>query len=156
MWPPEPFRLNQAVAGTYYNRDTSGQGNLVDIDPVTRFVFMAWFTWASGPEAGAISPDAIGDTNHRWLTASGTHGYRDTFVEMDVYNSTGGAFNDPKAVTTAKTGTAVLEMDGCDSGELRYTLDSGEEGVIPMVRLLTGRVAECEEEYEGPDVLYKR
>lgn len=154
LFPPAPFEFNGAMSGAFYNPDTSGQGVLLDVDPEQNFVFAAWFTWATQPPAGATTPQAVGDPSHRWLTFQGDYQTGDASIDLTVYSSTGGVFDDPAPVNTDPVGTAVLDMESCFLGELRYSLDSGEEGVSPMVRLLFGNVPTCESSYEGPGVLY--
>jgi hypothetical protein len=47
-----------------------------------------------------------------------------------------------------------MDMESCISGELRYTLDTGEAGTAVM-GLLVGDNDQCEANYAGPAVLYE-
>lgn len=155
MWPPHPFELNGAMSAAYRDPDTSGSGVLLDVDPSLNFAFGAWFTWATAPAADSTTPQAVGNDRQRWLTLQGAYQPGDTSVEMTVYSSSGGVFDDPAEVETVAVGTATLDMEDCTTGTLTYTLDSGESGDSVMGRLLPGNIGACESSYLGPGVLYE-
>ena len=130
---PEPgteeFGINQGHAGAWYTPSTAGQGLMLEVEPATQFLFMAWFTYAP-----AAAPDA---GQQHWFTAQGE--YQAARAELTVYETVGGAFDDPAAVQTTAVGEATLEFSDCTSGELSYRIDSwGKEGSIPIERVISG------------------
>jgi hypothetical protein len=152
MWNPAPFELNSASAGAYYDLLTSGQGQLVSINQ-NNVVYVAWFTYDSAPAVGVPRPQAVGIPGQRWLTMLGTYQSGDTSVDLNVYAPNAvGVFNQPPVVGVDPVGTAVMDMESCTSGELRYTLDTGEAGTAVM-GLLVGDNDQCEANYAGPAVL---
>jgi hypothetical protein len=55
--------INAGHAGAWFNPDTSGQGQLIDVEPEEQFIFVAWFTYGEDSALG-----------QRWLTAQGPLG----------------------------------------------------------------------------------
>jgi len=133
---PEPFQINAGHAGAWFNPDTSGQGQLIDVEPEEQFMFLAWFTYT---DAASNNP-----FEQRWLTAQGN--YSGNTAELDLFETLGGRFDDPQAVTNTQIGEVTLSFDDCDQGQLSYSLDAeGIQGSFPLNRVIPGSGNVCEE-----------
>lgn len=130
-----PVNINAGHAGGWFEPATSGQGFFIDITPALNFVFAAWFTYTS---ASSLNPD-----EQQWYTLQG--GYSDNSAELTIYETLGGAFDDPQPPATNPVGTATLVFFSCDRGELRFRFDDGREGVIPIRRVIPGSDNICED-----------
>ncbi|MCH7506702.1 MAG: hypothetical protein IID60_05320, partial [Proteobacteria bacterium] len=53
--------INAGHSGAWYNPETSGQGQLIDVVPADQFIFLSWFTFTDG---GSSNPD-----QQHWYTA---------------------------------------------------------------------------------------
>ena len=139
--------LNAGLNGSWYNKETSGQGILIDVFEDIPLVFLAWFTFDVEP-APAGSTATIGDPNHRWLTGQGT--FRGNEAVLDLVLTTGGLFNVPTEVTNSNPnsyGRIVLTYNSdCRTGTLEYELFSQDlSGTIPIERIVDSNVALCME-----------
>lgn len=122
--------INFGHSGGWFNRDTSGQGILIEVLPDSARVFLAWFTYEEQPQK-------VGSEDHRWLTGLGDiDGNR---VEIDLTVTSGGFFDDPTDVErtqAGEVGTVTLEFESCSEGTMAYTLtDSGRSNTFPIGRL---------------------
>jgi cysteine-rich repeat protein len=128
--------INDGMDGGWYEPDTAGQGFLIDTRTDAQdgnFVFVAWFTYGDDTASGL-----------RWLTAQG--GFEGSLAEIEISETTGGSFNDPLTPTTLPVGTMRIDFTDCSTATLTYDLpDDGATGEIPLVRLLPGSEALCEE-----------
>ena len=80
----------------------------------------------------------------RWLTAQGS--FEGSIAEIDVFESTGGSFDDPQVPSTTNVGTMSLDFTDCSNALLTYSLtDNGAEGDIDITRVIPGGKALCEE-----------
>jgi len=132
----EPLQINAGHSGAWFNPDTTGQGQLIDVEPADQFMFMSWFTFT---DAASGSPD-----QPHWLTAQG-HYTGDT-AELILYETLGGRFGDPQAVTTDPIGEVTLSFTDCGHGRMNYTIDSwGLQGSFPLVRAIPGAENVCED-----------
>ena len=139
--------LTAAVNDAWYNPDTPGQGFFITVFPVTRQVFIAWFTFDT-----MLPPDdvtaVLGYPGHRWLTAFGPIG--DGEAVLDVFITTGGLFNTAGGISQTDPpgadGTVRLTFDSCNSGVVEYDIPSIEQqGTIPIQRIAPDNAARCEE-----------
>ncbi len=130
-------QINQGLSGGWFEPATSGQGFLIDVDPVNNFIFIAWFTYND-----VTTQKAIGEPNHRWLTASGN--YLGTSASLPLYLTSGGKFDNPQSVTTVQDGTLNVSFDDCSTGSIQYTISSANlSGTIPIQRLLPATASLC-------------
>lgn len=127
--PPGAYFLS----GAWYDPATAGQGFVFDIDPVAHTLFAAWYTYATnGQQIG-------GGSSQRWysLQSAFTPG-ASSIDDIAIFRTTGGAFDDPHAVTTTQVGTATLDFHGCVAATLSYRFTTGENagrtGTIPLAR----------------------
>ncbi|MEM7704483.1 MAG: alpha/beta hydrolase [Pseudomonadota bacterium] len=125
--------INPAMEGAWYNPETDGQGIFIDLDPQAGTVFVGWFTFDT---VDGNSPGNLIGANQRWFTAFGQFvGNRAT---LEVFETTGGRFNDPSLVTTAPVGTASLVFSDCLSGTFQFELPGyALEDTVPLLRNLS-------------------
>jgi hypothetical protein len=128
--------INAGMDGAWFDPDTSGQGFFIDAHPQPEggnFIFVAWFTYGDETASGL-----------RWLTAQG--GFEGSTAEIDVYETTGGSFDDPEPVDTIKAGTMSLDFTDCSNALLTYSLpEENAEGDMAVIRVVPGAQALCEE-----------
>lgn len=133
------FPINFGHTGSWYNPGTDGQGFSIEVvassdtgepDQVVAY----WFTFAKGSPGGV--------NRSRWFQAVGPIGGDEgDSVVMDVYQVTGGVFDDPAEASSDIVGAATLSFTSCTEGTIAYELDlNGDEtaettGEIPLTRL---------------------
>lgn len=128
------------LSGAWYNAATSGQGLIVDVNPVDAQVFLGWYTYA-------LNGQASGASGQRWFSAQAPYTVGTTSMDMTVYASAGGVFNSagPPVVTTP-VGTATLTFADCTHATLDYTFTAdefnGQSGSVPLTRL-GSQLASC-------------
>jgi hypothetical protein len=129
------FEVNAGHAGAWYNPDTSGQGQLIDIEPESGFMFLAWFAYT---DATSGNPN-----EQHWLTAQGT--YDGNTAILPVYETLGGQFDDPAEVDPpVLVGSIELTFEDCTSGQASYSIDSwGVTGSFPLSRVIPGSENVC-------------
>jgi hypothetical protein len=132
----EVVDINAGMDGTWVNTDTLGQGFLIDAHPDAQggnFIFVAWFTYGAYTESG-----------QRWLTAQGN--FSGFTAALDIYETTGGLFDDPQAVNVSPLGTMDIDFTDCSNAQLSYTLTDGDlHNDMTITRLIPGAQAMCEE-----------
>jgi lysophospholipase L1-like esterase len=129
------FQINSGHAGAWFNPDTSGQGQLIDIEPESQFMFLAWFTYT---DDGSGNPH-----QQHWLTAQGN--YSGNWAVLPVYETLGGRFDDSRAVNSTVVGSVELSFDDCANGSASYTIDAwGVEGAFPLTRVIPGSDNVCQ------------
>ena len=128
--------INAGMDGAWFDPNTSGQGFFIDAHPDPEggnFIFVAWFTYGEDTASG-----------QRWLTAQGS--FEGSIAELDVFETTGGSFDDPQATSTTQVGTMSIDFADCSNAQLTYSLtDNGVEGDMAITRVLPGGQALCEE-----------
>ena len=128
--------INVGHNGAWYNPETPGQGLLFDIDPVTEYMFVAWFTFT---EEASAEP-----YEQRWLTAQGE--YSGNQAELVLYETLGGEFNDPTVVATLPIGTLTLVFGGCEDAQATYRIETeGLEGAFPLARAIPDSATVCKD-----------
>jgi plastocyanin len=132
------FSINQGIAGAWFNPATSGQGFLIDVEPASRFMFVAWFTYVPATSAAA----KVGVPEHRWLSAQGN--YTGGSAPLTVFQTSGGRFNSSQATTTVPVGTMTLTFTSCTAGTVQFNLDEGLSGSIPIQRVIPGTELLCQ------------
>ena len=133
----QDFTINAGHAGAWFNPDTSGQGQLIDVEPEARFMFISWFTYT---DAASSNPD-----QQHWYTAQGN--YSGNTAELILYETLGGQFDDPQETSTNPVGTVTVSFSDCEQGQMVYSIDTdGREGTIPLQRLIPGSGNVCEDQ----------
>ena len=129
------FEINAGHAGAWFNPDTSGQGQFIDIVPEDQFMFISWFTFT---DTASDNPN-----EQQWYTAQGNYS-GDTAV-LDLFETLGGKFDDPQEVTTTQVGEVMLSFSDCDMGLMSYLFDEEElQGEFPLIRVIPGSDNVCE------------
>jgi hypothetical protein len=132
----EAVDINAGMDGAWVNNDTLGQGFLIDAHPNPdggNYIFVAWFTYGEDTASG-----------QRWLTAQGD--FTGSVAAIDLWETTGGRFDDPQAVNPEKVGTMNLDVTDCSNAQLSYSLtDEDLAGDMELSRLIPGGQALCEE-----------
>jgi hypothetical protein len=127
--------INAGHSGAWFNPETSGQGQLIDIEPASQFMFLAWFTYT---EDGSENPN-----QQHWFTAQGI--YSGSEAVLPVYETLGGQFDDPAEVDSpVLVGSIKLTFESCTSGQANYSIDSwGVTGSFPLSRVIPGSENVC-------------
>jgi hypothetical protein len=127
--------INDGMDGSWFNPATSGQGFFIDADPDPdgeNFIFVSWFTFGDETASG-----------QQWYTAQG--GFTGSTAAIELFETTGGSFNDSLATLTVKAGTLNLDFTDCSDAIFSYTLTEGDlAGNIPVTRVIPGGSALCE------------
>jgi len=128
--------INVGHAGAWFNAATSGQGQLIDVEPVSQFMFLSWFTFT---DANSENP-----FEQHWFTAQGN--YSGNKAELVVYETLGGKFDDSQAVNINAVGTAILKFTDCGMGQMDYSIDTlGLSGSFPLQRAIPGSDNLCQQ-----------
>jgi len=124
-----------ALSGNWFNAATSGQGVVVDVNPVSPAVFLTWYTYAPAGQA-------LGAAGQRWFVAllkPYVIGARQ-FV-LPLFETTGGVFDQPTMPkpASAPVGTATLTFASCTSAQLDFNFTGGssmgQSGMIALSRV---------------------
>ena len=133
---PLGFTINAGHSGAWYNPDTSGQGQLIEVVPEDQFMFLAWFTFT---DASSSNPD-----QQHWYTAQGN--YSGNTAELALHETLGGQFDDPQQTSTNPVGTVTVSFTDCEQGKMTYSIDTdGRQGTVPLERVIPGSGNVCEE-----------
>jgi hypothetical protein len=133
------FHVNAGHSGAWFNPETSGQGQLIDVVPESQFMFLAWFTFTA---AASNNPD-----QQHWYTAQGN--YSNNSAELILHETLGGQFDAPREVSTNPIGTVTVNFSDCEQGQMVYNIDTdGREGTIPMQRVIPGSGNVCEQQID--------
>ncbi len=136
--------INAGMDGAWFEPATSGQGFFMDVQPdtglavdatieaSTGFVFVAWYTYGGNTASG-----------QQWYTAQGS--FTDSMAQIDIFDTTGGSFDDPRAPNTRKVGTMSLDFEDCENVDIAYAFDGGHSGDIDATRVVPGASALCNE-----------
>jgi hypothetical protein len=132
----QPFQINAGHSGAWFNPDTVGQGQLIDVEPENKFLFLSWFTFTDAASANPNEP--------HWFTAQGN--YSGNTADLVVSETLGGRFDDQQAVSTDPVGAATLSFTDCGIGEMNYTIDTWDlQGSFPLRRAIPGTENVCQE-----------
>jgi serine protease len=130
---PFPANTDFAHSGNWYDPATAGQGFTVEVNPVSSYLFAAWYTYAPMGEAA-------GAAGQRWYTAQGTFTAGLRSIPVTIYETTGGVFNMPApAAQTVPVGSGTLAFQSCTAATFSYTFtggsSSGLSGTINLSRV---------------------
>lgn len=127
--------INPGLSGSWYSPETDGQGFVFEVVPRSEAhpnqFLVYWFTYAlerGGPQA------------QRWMLAEGEFEWGASAVSLDVFQFTGGQFDQPDGVQAAQLGTAELSFEGCSNASLKYEINFDDSatpvaGSIALERL---------------------
>jgi hypothetical protein len=130
-----PYATNAdfALSGNWFDSATAGQGFTVEVNPITAYLFAAWYTYEPmGAMAGAAG--------QRWYTAQAAFIAGMRSIPVTIYETTGGVFNMPApASQTVAVGTGTLAFQSCTAATFSYTFTSGSSsglsGTINLSRV---------------------
>ena len=127
--------LNAGHMGAWFNPLTSGQGQLLDIETGSQFMFTAWFTFTH--------KDSSNPLEQHWYTAQGT--FAGNKAELLLYETLGGRFDDPQPAVTNPVGEISISFTDCSGGFMTYTIETRDlTGSFPMMRVIPGSENTCE------------
>ena len=121
------------LSGNWYDKTTSGQGVVAELNPVAKVLFFAWYTYA-------VSAQGQGAAGQRWFTGQANYAPGARAITIALYETTGGLFDkSPPAPMTAQVGTGKLTFTSCEAATLTFTFTSGsnagQAGNIPLTRV---------------------
>ncbi|MEZ5466624.1 MAG: hypothetical protein R3F18_02995 [Lysobacterales bacterium] len=132
------FAISQGLNGTWVNPSNLGQGFLFDFSTANSFMFGAWFTY----DTAASAQQKLGVATSRWLTMQGN--YQGDTVTLDVFETSGGVFNQPTTTNTTQIGSATLRFTSCTEGSLSFALTQPPiSGTIPLQKALPAFGSGC-------------
>ena len=103
------------LSGNWYDPAKSGQGLLVELNPVARIVFFAWYTYAVGGQSQGVS-------GQRWFTALASYTPGARSIPITLRETTGGLLNSTSpAPNTVDVGTGTLAFSSCGNARLTYS-----------------------------------
>ena len=143
LWAAQPhdgagLSINVGMTGSWANPDIPGQGLFIDVDPANQTVFLAWFTYTDTPPTTQAT---IGSASHRWFIALGTYEPNSSSVELDLFETEGGVFDQSDPVSETQVGSLVLSFNSCESLVMDFRLDGdNSEGSIDLTRLTAADV----------------
>ena len=124
-----PMLINYGVSGSWYEPATSGQGLVIDILPLNNLLAAYWFTY---PVQGGA---------REWYLATGD--INGDSVELTIYRTENGVFDEISMVETNAVGTAQLEFLSCEAASWTYQIDTlGQSGEIPLQRIAPDQMCE--------------
>ena len=124
-----PMLINYGVSGSWYEPATSGQGLVIDILPLNNLLAAYWFTY---PVQGGA---------REWYLATGD--INGDSVELTIYQTENGLFDEISMVETNAVGTAQLEFSSCEAASWTYQIDTlGQSGEIPLQRIAPDQMCE--------------
>jgi hypothetical protein len=124
-----------SISGNWYEPATAGQGFILELNPNYPYLMALWYTYHPGGQGTG------GPASQRWFSIQAGYavGAR-SFLNVPIYETTGGAFNTPPPPdqpVTVPVGMANLTLS-CTTASLSYTFTSGENagrsGTIDAVR----------------------
>jgi hypothetical protein len=137
-----------AYSGNWFDKTTSGQGIVVEVNPkmpVTQgqavtavttggFVFFAWYTYAPNGQS-------LGEAGQRWYTGQAPYTPGARTLPMTLYESTGGLFDSatPAVPPPVAVGTATATFTSCSALNFAFNFTGGSsggtQGTINMTRV---------------------
>jgi len=124
-----PMLINYGLSGSWYEPATSGQGFVIDILPLNNLLAAYWFTYPV--EGGARD----------WYLATGD--ISGDSVELTIYQTESGVFDEASMVETNAVGSASLEFSSCEAASWTYQIDTlGLSGEVPLQRIAPDQMCE--------------
>lgn len=125
---------NFLLSGAWYNPNTSGQGLVIDVNPLNSLFSAGWYTFAQNGSGG-------GGASQRWYIIQ-DNAFAPGMVAksgLPIYETTGGTFNTAGGIVNTQVGTAAILFSGCSSASLSYHFSSGSnaglDGSIALSRV---------------------
>jgi hypothetical protein len=131
-----PTNADFGFSGNWYDPATSGQGITVEVNPNSKALFFAWYTYVpNGVSAGPAG--------QRWYTGQQTTALvpGSRTIPVQLYQTTGGSFDAATnpAPNTVVVGSGSIAFQSCSSATLSYNFSagssSGASGTIALKRV---------------------
>jgi hypothetical protein len=121
------------LSGNWFDPTTSGQGFIVELNPLAKILFFAWYTYA-------VNGQALGVAGQRWYTGQANYVPGGRSIPLLLYETTGGLFNSmAPAPTTAQVGMGELTFTSCTAATLSFSFiagsNAGQAGSINLARV---------------------
>jgi hypothetical protein len=121
------------LSGNWFDPTKSGQGFVIELNPVAKVLFFAWYTYA-------VNGQALGAAGQRWYTGQANYVLGGRSIPLSLYETTGGLFNSiAPAPTTAQVGTGKLTFTSCNAATLSFAFiagsNAGQTGSINLARV---------------------
>jgi hypothetical protein len=121
------------LSGNWFDRTKSGQGFLIELNPLAKALFFAWYTYA-------VNGQVLGAAGQRWYTGQANYVPGGRSIPLSLYETTGGRFNNiAPAAMTAQVGTGTLTFTSCDAARLTFSFvagsNAGQTGSIDLARV---------------------
>jgi hypothetical protein len=121
------------LSGNWFDPAKSGQGFVVELNPIAKILFFAWYTYA-------VNGQAAGAAGQRWFTGQANYSVGGRSIPLSLYETTGGLFNSSApAPTTAQVGTGRLTFASCNAATLSFSFiagsNAGQNGSINLARV---------------------
>ena len=130
---PRPANVDFTYSGNWFERDTSGQGLIFEVNPVAKVFFATWYTYS--PTGDTL----INPMSQRWYTLQGPYTPGARTVDVTLYETTGGVFDNGTPALTRPVGTAKVQFASCTAATLDYAFTSGTNenlsGQVPLTRV---------------------
>ncbi|MCP3867513.1 MAG: hypothetical protein GY703_05325, partial [Gammaproteobacteria bacterium] len=128
--------INAGHSGAWFDPVTSGQGLFIDAVDSEQFMFLSWFTYTDSESDHPFE--------QRWFTAQGS--FSGDTANLILYETLGGKFDDPQAVTTVAVGNVSVRFSSCYAGRVTYTIDGENlQGNFPIQRVIGNSSGVCEQ-----------
>jgi hypothetical protein len=121
------------LSGNWFDPTTSGQGFIVELNPVDKVLFFGWYTYA-------VNGQTLGATGQRWYTGLANYVPGGRSIPLVLYETTGGLFNSiAPAPMTVQVGTGRLTFSSCSAAALSFSFiagsNVGQSGSIALARV---------------------
>ena len=123
-----------SFSGNWYDAATSGQGFVFEVNPLTPFFFLTWYTYAPNGQAAGVA-------GQRWFTGQASYTAGSRTIIAPLYETTGGLFDQPTnpAPATVQVGTATVTFGSCAAAQLQFNFTAGsgagKAGTIALTRV---------------------
>ena len=121
-------------SGNWFDPTTSGQGFVLEVNPLAPTVFLTWYTYAPNGQSAGVA-------GQRWFTGEATFAAGNRVATFVVYETTGGLFDQPTTPPpqTVPVGAATVTFASCTSALFQYSFtaggNTGKSGTIPLQRV---------------------
>ncbi|HKE39606.1 MAG TPA: sialidase family protein [Casimicrobiaceae bacterium] len=116
---PDTTEADFGYSGNWFDRMTSGQGIVLELNRIAPVVFIAWYTYAPNGQL-------LGEMGQRWYTGQASYAPGARSLPMTLYETTGGLFDQsPPTTTTVPVGTATATLTSCTALQLTYNFTGG-------------------------------
>jgi hypothetical protein len=116
---PDTIEADFGYSGNWFDRMTSGQGIVLELNRIAPVVFFAWYTYAPNGQP-------LGEMGQRWYTGQASYAPGARSLLATLYETSGGLFDQsPPMTTTVPVGRATATFTSCTALELTYNFSAG-------------------------------